>query len=157
MRSYSYCLVKKNSEKIQISFVIQNWFWKLNFDTSPPHQFAKFNNFLWICWFLTKKNFLILYPFHENSTTDIAIAHLNLHDRIQALEIQIFIAKLTVRILIRTIEKTSISQNCSSFIFLNSTAFSHHTEWNGTVYSRSQRLQNDEKNTYLQYTTCPPY
>ena len=24
------------------------------FDTSPPHLFSKFNNFLWVCWFLGK-------------------------------------------------------------------------------------------------------
>ena len=24
------------------------------FDTSPLHQFLKFNNFLWVCWFLGK-------------------------------------------------------------------------------------------------------
>ena len=24
------------------------------FDTSPLHQFSKFNNFLWVCWFLGK-------------------------------------------------------------------------------------------------------
>ena len=33
------------------------------------HQFSKFNNFLWICWFLGK----ILYPPLENLTTCIAI------------------------------------------------------------------------------------
>ena len=24
------------------------------FNTSPLHQFSKFNNFLWVCWFLSK-------------------------------------------------------------------------------------------------------
>ena len=28
------------------------------FDTSPLHQFSKFNNFLWVCWFLDK----FVYP-----------------------------------------------------------------------------------------------
>ena len=51
------------------------------------------------------KIYLILYPSLEKSTTGIAIAHLNLHDRIQALEIQIFIAKLTIGILIRFFEE----------------------------------------------------
>ena len=27
---------------------------KAIFDTSPLHQFSKFNNFLWVCWFLGK-------------------------------------------------------------------------------------------------------
>ena len=39
------------------------------FDTSPLTQFSKFNNFLWVCWFL------VLYPPFENSTTRIAIMH----------------------------------------------------------------------------------
>ena len=38
--------------------------WMLNFgtffDTSPLHQFSKFNNFLWVCWFLGKI-FPVLY------------------------------------------------------------------------------------------------
>ena len=28
--------------------------WCPIFDTSPLHQFSKFNNFLWVCWFLVK-------------------------------------------------------------------------------------------------------
>ena len=28
--------------------------WLLIFDTSPLTQFSKFNNFLWVCWFLGK-------------------------------------------------------------------------------------------------------
>ena len=28
--------------------------WRLIFDTSPLTQFSKFNNFLWVCWFLGK-------------------------------------------------------------------------------------------------------
>ena len=28
--------------------------WLLIFDTSPLTQFSKFNNFLWVCWFLVK-------------------------------------------------------------------------------------------------------
>ena len=33
-----------------------------NFDSSPFHQFSKFNNFLWVCWFLGKNllNFVFL-------------------------------------------------------------------------------------------------
>ena len=27
------------------------------FDTSPLHQFSKFNDFLWVCWFFKQKYF----------------------------------------------------------------------------------------------------
>jgi hypothetical protein len=40
-----------------------------NFWGPPLIQFSKFNNFLWVCWFL------ILYPPFENSTTRIAIVN----------------------------------------------------------------------------------
>ena len=43
------------------------------FDSSPLHQFAKFNEFLWLQLIFSQKNFLILYPSLENSTTSIAI------------------------------------------------------------------------------------
>ena len=39
-------------------FDIENWLWKSNFGTfwhPPLHQFSKFNNFLWVGWFLGKK------------------------------------------------------------------------------------------------------
>ena len=42
------------------------------FDTSPLTQFSKFNNFLWVCWFLGKNLSNFVPPF-ENSTTHIAI------------------------------------------------------------------------------------
>ena len=47
--------------------------WCPIFDTSPLTQFSKFNNFLWVCWFLGKNlsNFVPPPPF-ENSTTHIA-------------------------------------------------------------------------------------
>lgn len=37
---------------------------------SPENRFSKFNNFLWVCWFLAKNIFffLILYLLLENST-----------------------------------------------------------------------------------------
>ena len=35
-------------------FDLENWLWKSLFDTSPLHQFSKFNNFLWVCWSLGK-------------------------------------------------------------------------------------------------------
>ena len=41
-------------------------------DTSPLHQFAKFNDFIWHSWFYPKI-FLILYPSFKNTTTSIAI------------------------------------------------------------------------------------
>ena len=50
---------KKKLRKIQTIFGIENWLWKsrgwviLHFlDTSPLTQFSKFDNFLWVCWFL---------------------------------------------------------------------------------------------------------
>ena len=46
--------------------------WSPIFDSPPLIQNSKFNNFLWICWFLCK-HFLILYLLLENSTTRIAI------------------------------------------------------------------------------------
>ena len=48
-----YSSMKKMS-KIWIIFDIENWLWKSNFDTSPLHQFSKFNSFHWVCWFLGK-------------------------------------------------------------------------------------------------------
>ena len=53
------------------------WFLTLKilalFDISPLHQFSKFNNFLWVWWFLAKNLLFFLYPSLENSTTRIAI------------------------------------------------------------------------------------
>ena len=49
--------MKKKIRKIQIIFDVENDFesqiWAL-FDTSPLTQFSKFNNFLWVSWFLGK-------------------------------------------------------------------------------------------------------
>ena len=54
---------------------MNNWFlnsdfWK--FLRPQLTQFSKFNIFLWVCWFVGK-NFIILSPLFENSTTLIAI------------------------------------------------------------------------------------
>ena len=59
---------KKNWERF-------GWFWHRKFtlalfDTSPLHQFSKFNNFLWVCWFLDK-NIFNFVP--VNLTTRITI------------------------------------------------------------------------------------
>ena len=50
---------EKKLRKIRIIFDIENWLWKsrgwviLHFLIPPPlTQFSKFNNFLWVCWFL---------------------------------------------------------------------------------------------------------
>ena len=43
-----------------------------NFDTSPLHQFSRFNSFLWVCWFWGK-NLSIFVPPLENSTTRTTI------------------------------------------------------------------------------------
>ena len=48
---------KENWERFWSFHNIQNWLWKSSFvafDTSSLHQFSKFNNFLWVCWFLGK-------------------------------------------------------------------------------------------------------
>ena len=42
-----------------------------NFYTNPLNKFSKFNNFLWVCYFLGK-NLSNLYPPFENSTPRIA-------------------------------------------------------------------------------------
>ena len=50
---------EKMFRKIRIIFDIVNWLWKSNFgtfDPSPLTQFSKFNNFLWVCWFLGKNH-----------------------------------------------------------------------------------------------------
>ena len=56
------CLEK--SEFLQLIFLRENCHWKILalFDISPLHQFPKFNNFLWVCWFLGKNlsNFVSL-------------------------------------------------------------------------------------------------
>ena len=36
--------------------------WCPIFDTSPLTQVSKFNNFLWVCWFLGKNNSNFVYP-----------------------------------------------------------------------------------------------
>ena len=56
----SYSSMIKKSKKIPIIFDIENWLWKL-FDTSPLHQFAKFNNYIWVCWFFVKNLFNFVY------------------------------------------------------------------------------------------------
>ena len=45
-----YCSMEKKKRKIPMIFDIENWLWKSKalFDTSPLHQFSKFNNFLWL-------------------------------------------------------------------------------------------------------------
>ena len=63
--------------RIRIIFDLENWLWKTNFGTYwhlPITQFSKFDNFLWVCWFLGKNlsNFDLLF---ENSTTRIAIMY----------------------------------------------------------------------------------
>ena len=52
--------------------------WCPIFETYPLHQFSKFNNFLWICWFLGKNisNFILPVwkldnPCYHNFTTSI--------------------------------------------------------------------------------------
>ena len=63
---------EKKNEKIKMIFGIENWLWSqlcALFDTSPLHQFSKFYNFPWVCWFLGKHLYLPL----ENSTTLITI------------------------------------------------------------------------------------
>ena len=48
---------EKKLRKILMIFKIENWLLKLDFgtfDTSSLHQFSKFNNFLWVRWFLGK-------------------------------------------------------------------------------------------------------
>ena len=68
----------KKMRKILIIFDIEKWLWKSNFgtfDTSPLTQFSKFDNFLWVCWFLGKNLSNFVPPF-ENSTTCIAILQL---------------------------------------------------------------------------------
>jgi hypothetical protein len=50
----------------QIYFLITSIFkslkWCTIFDSSPLHQFSKFNNFLWVCWFLGKNLFNFVTP-----------------------------------------------------------------------------------------------
>ena len=48
--------------------------WCPIFDTSPLTWFSKFNNVLWVCWFLDKNLSNFVPPF-ENSTTRIAITY----------------------------------------------------------------------------------
>ena len=60
--------------KIQI-----NWLWSqilAFFDTSPLTQFSKFNNFLWVCWFLGK-NLFNFVPMLENFKTLYCHNHLS--------------------------------------------------------------------------------
>ena len=47
-------------------FEIENWLWKSNLGTFwhlPLHQFAKFNSFFWVCWFLVQNlPYFISFP-----------------------------------------------------------------------------------------------
>ena len=76
-----YSLMKKNWERFgwfltkKIGFESQIF---ALFDSSPFIQNSKFNTFLWVCWFLCKNIFLVLYPpawklrnlyWHSDNTT----------------------------------------------------------------------------------------
>ena len=52
---------EKKIRKILIIFDKEKWLWKSNFGTTPLHQFAKFNNFVWVGWFLAKNLFNFIY------------------------------------------------------------------------------------------------
>ena len=64
-----YSSIKKKLRKIRMIFDSQIL---ALFDNSPLIQNSKFNNFLWVCWFL------ILYSLFENSTTRTAIVSISL-------------------------------------------------------------------------------
>ena len=54
-----YSSMKKKMRKIRMIFYIENWLWKSNFGTFwqlALIQNSKFNNFLWVCWFLGKNH-----------------------------------------------------------------------------------------------------
>ena len=51
-------------------YYILKW-WPI-FDSSPIIKNSKFNNFLWVCWFICKNIFNLVPPL-ENSTTRTAI------------------------------------------------------------------------------------
>ena len=56
----------KKKRKIFLWFLMskidfESWILAL-FNTSPLHQFLKFNNFIWVCWFLGKKYFQFCFP-----------------------------------------------------------------------------------------------
>ena len=56
---------ENKKRKIPMIFDKENWLWNqilALFDTSPLHQFSKFNNFLWVCWFSCKNLFNFVYP-----------------------------------------------------------------------------------------------
>ena len=67
------------------------------FDTSPLTQFSKFNNFLWVCWFLSKNlsNFLppvwkLHYPYCHNLHGKINSSAVLLYSLKSPLKITIF-------------------------------------------------------------------
>ena len=60
-----YSSMKKKLRKIPMIFDIKTIFESQIlglFDTSPLHQFSKFNNFLWVCWFLGKNISFFVSP-----------------------------------------------------------------------------------------------
>ena len=92
---------EKRLRKIRIIFDIENWLWKSNVDTifytSPLTQFSKFNNFLWVCWFLSKNlsNFLppvwkLHYPYCHNLHGKINSSAVLLYSLKSPLKITIF-------------------------------------------------------------------
>ena len=51
--------------KLRMISEVENWLWKSNFGTFwhlSFNQFSKFNNFLWLCWFLGKNPSTFVHP-----------------------------------------------------------------------------------------------
>jgi hypothetical protein len=57
---------EKKIRKIKMIFDVENWLWISKilalFDTSPLHQFAKFNDFLWLELIFSQKPFWFSIP-----------------------------------------------------------------------------------------------
>ena len=56
---------EKKKRKIQMNFYIENWLWKSNFGTFWKLTIKpklKFNNFLWLYWFLSKNIYNLASP-----------------------------------------------------------------------------------------------
>ena len=79
-----YSSMKKKLRNIRMIFDVENRLWSqilVKFWYSPLTQFSKFNNFLWVCWFLGKNisNFVpLIWKLHN------PYCH-NLHNHIQLL------------------------------------------------------------------------
>ena len=84
-----YSSMKKEFRKIQIIFNLENWLCQILalFDSSPLIQNSKFNNLVWVCWFLGKNLSNFVCP---NWKLHNLYCHtLQLHQKLQIMHLKV--------------------------------------------------------------------